>query len=270
MRHDLWRNPCALMLSVVMLIGGSHEALGEGKKNQEAPSLSVIDLRFPGGTVAEYIEAVQKTAGDAVNVIVTNTPADRLRFPPVELKRVDVGAALSLVDGEYELEDGSSIILGVSWLGSGKSDSAPIARIRSTRTGKMPVRDVHVWSLGFILSDGDVSPDDVLTAVEVAVDLSRTEWGGAEVRFHEPTALLIASGSRRSLEAIDRVIDQLQVQRAIRREEAAHDDAEVEVAPPAPEAPEPPEVRRLMRRLRQQQRRIQTLERQLEKASPRK
>ena len=55
----------------------------------------------------------------------------------------------------------------------------------------------------------DVSPSDVLTAIENAVELVSEESRDPQILFHESTGVLIARGTPRQVEIIGRVLEEL-------------------------------------------------------------
>jgi hypothetical protein len=239
------------------------------------PPTKLVNLQFGGGTIAEYLDTIRKETGYEVNIVLVDPRAGEPRLPAIELKGVAMIAAVHLVEGEYPLEDGTVIGVIVENLGGrGEQQSNPLFRVYGkTSVWEAPSR-VRVWSLSGLI-DEELTAEDALTAVELAVRLVDTTSRIADVRFHEATSLLIANGTQDQIGAISGVIDRLDERRRARitaQEAAAHGDTERPIpsgfgagAQPPPEGEMSPlrEIERLTRLVDDQQKRIQVLESRL-------
>jgi len=169
-----------------------------------------INLQFPGGTLDEYIKAVQTAAGK-INLIVEAPEARDIRVPSVKLESVTVRAALDLVKGLPKLADGTNVQVTLEEFGGVQGDDRiiPVLRLRTSPFSNfqfIPPPEVRVWNIGDLLADKK-KPEGVLTAVETAVGLLDSAQRAAQIRYHEDTTLLVASGQPQQLAAIDRVVD---------------------------------------------------------------
>ena len=128
-------------------------------------------------------------------------------MPAVDVKQVTVAAAIALIDGRLRDLPGRRIQLDVVHL--------PVYDVRERQTyqvlakvsGRATVQAAHVWTLADLL-DNDIPSAAVLSAVETAIDVVASTTK-PDVRFHEDTALLIASGDHDQLQAIEHVLDSL-------------------------------------------------------------
>ena len=187
----------------------------------EPPQL--IELEFPGGTIAEYVEALNEVVGKA-NIVVMAAARD-IEMPPIELNSVALGSALELIQGEFQPQERVRVQVHVDEVSMYEEGEKPIHRVFAEvhRQGRPSETSVHVWTVANLLSE-NLPPDAVLTAVETAVELVTDLRQPAEIRFHEATGLIIARGSRQQLEAVDYVVRQ--VEEGIERRRAASREAQ--------------------------------------------
>jgi len=207
-------------IMVSLIIGTSILFAAAGARGQSGDaddSNKLIDLKFAGGTIAEYLDRLRQLSGDAMNIVVSDDLVGRLRLPAIELKGVRAQTALNIISDNYRMDDGTEVMLSVGWIGPMDSFARPVVRLSTTRlNGPSPPR-VKVWTLSDLIGDG-LAADDALTAVEIAVELSDPSAKPADVRFHEPTSLLVASGTPRQIDSINDVVDQLQERQHQRHE----------------------------------------------------
>jgi hypothetical protein len=166
-----------------------------------------LDLKFPGGTVAEYVEALRAATG--ANVVVW-PEAEGVPVHPMQLSRVTLADAVFLLDGLERGFEHRHVRLDVDFLGQPDQEEArPIFQIRAqVRSPRGPTEVfTRVWSLSGIL--GNRSADDVLTAVETSIELAGDLDPAASIRYHGETMLLIARGGPGQISAIESVIDAL-------------------------------------------------------------
>ena len=190
----------------------------------KAPPL--IALEFPGGTIAEYVEALNEVVGKA-NIVVMAAARD-IEMPPVELNSVALGSALELIQGEFQPQEQTHVKIHVDEVSMYEEGEKPIYRVFAEvhRRGRPSETSVHVWSIANLLSEG-LPSDAVLTAVETAVELVIDRQQPAEIRFHDATGLIIARGNRQQLEAVDYVVKQ--VEESIERRLASSREASPEI-----------------------------------------
>ena len=82
------------------------------------------------------------------------------------------------------------------------TSTPPIFRVSAERT------TVTVWNVLDLFCD-ELSPSDVLTAIESAIKLVSAERPDPQILFHESTGVLIARGTPRQVETIGRLIEEL-------------------------------------------------------------
>ncbi len=182
---------------------------------------NLIDLRFGGGTAAQYIAAIREAAGD-LNILVAPEAAD-VQMPPVSLKRVSVAAAIRLLEDKSNETPDRRVWLIVTELplyAQGEQQTYQVsAQIRSHRK-RIP--DAYVWTVSNLLGN-DLSSKAVLSAVEMALDVVNSKTA-PDVRFHEDTGLLIATGDVSQMETIDGVLSRLNDAAAERRERESFEE----------------------------------------------
>lgn len=202
----LIRSVLAITVSTTPLFLGN-TAWGQSPAARNSQSL--IDLRFPGGSLGDYLDLLRKESGGALNVVVMNDLSGPPLLPAMELKGVKMQAALNLIAGHYQLETGGAVKVEVAWQAPLGEQEPTLARVSSIRDVSNPSVRVKVWTLSELIG-GDLSAEDVLTAVELAVGLTESSGAkAADVRFHEATGLLVANGTPRQVDSIDDVVAQL-------------------------------------------------------------
>ena len=190
----------------------------------ESGGQRVVSLKFPGGTLADYVETLRDAVG-TLNIVLSGPEVGAVRLPPIELESVMLHSAMAVLEGEVWLNNSAHLRVSVEQLGFSTDENVkPVFRVTAHRRGGPASPDVHVWSVAGLLAQG-VESAGVLTAVETAIDLLEGNYQAAEVRFHEATGLLIASGQEQQLEAIDRVVDGLHRSVDERREATQAEDA---------------------------------------------
>lgn len=219
MTRNCMRMFALTLVSLSPLMVTSNPVLAQSAEAKAEPVL--VDLKFPGGTIKDYLAAVRHKVGDKVNIVVTDDRAGEPRLPAMELSKVDMEAAVLLLRALYTLEDGTTIGVQVQGIENEASGGRPLYRIYSTYEGRRDAPQVKVWSLSELIGDR-IKAEDALTAIELAVGIADSGHRTADVRFHEATSLLVAHGSIDQLEAIESVIDQLmEGQEQIRQHEFA-------------------------------------------------
>ena len=172
----------------------------------QAPANVLIDVRFPGGTATQYIEAIRKAAGD-INVLVA-LDAAKVKMPPVTLSNVSVAAALNLLDGKEQHTPNQIVRVKVDVMPRHSALERETFQVRvDVRRDRERVPGAYVWSVSSLL-DHDISNQALLSAVEMALDVIDSDTK-LDVRFHEETGLLIAMGDLGQMETIAGVLEQL-------------------------------------------------------------
>ena len=194
----------ACMAALILLVGG-RSTLGANSSNDEE---ELISVKFAGGTVTEYIEALVKAKkAGTINVVVALEAAD-VPMPPVTLTKVTVSAAIDLVDGRSASPPGRNIKLDVRHMPQYAEQEQPTFQIQASVYGDAVRTQASVWTIANLLRDDILDADDVLAAVETALDILEST-GEPIIRFHKETGLLIARGDLAQLSAIEDVLGQL-------------------------------------------------------------
>lgn len=167
------------------------------------------DIDFPGGTIAEYVEAVAEAFGGANAVIQPG--AEDMSVAPVKLTQVRRVDALIVLQAVARAEPTRRIQV---------IPSTEIVQIGlATRPSSAP-QEVRVWSLQR-LTDSGAKAEDVLSAIETAINLVP---GEPQIKFHRETNLLMMRASIDQLDAAQQVLQAL-TQAAEQRHDAAARDA---------------------------------------------
>lgn len=248
MKTPLWTAAGVVAAIVTIAAPGSAPAQPPAAPAERArPSLPVIDLSFPGGTVTDYVAALRKATPDA-NVVIA-PGAGEATVPAVTLRHVTVPAALDVLRGRVRTGAGVAVEIEIVHVPSYSTDERPTYAVRAHEAGGAagPRASTHVWTVSALLG-ADLTSRTLLSAIETALDVV----GGSkpDVRFHEDTGLLIARGNEEQIDVITSVIDELQGARREREtEEALREalegclarvhalEAERDVRPAKPEAP---------------------------------
>lgn len=205
-----------LLVVIALLLSGTSLAQNEkpAVKN-ETPATGLLNLKFPGGTVADYIAAVAKSAGGA-NVFVAPEAA-QVPMPAIDLQNVTVANALGVLHGRVHNDPRQSITLMYSEGGAFAENEQPIFSITANVSGSRDAKSLYnrIWSIAMLQSN-QISADDMLTAIQAALDLIGEHQAPAQLRLHESTGLLIARGSVEQLGTINEAIERLEQSAAIR------------------------------------------------------
>lgn len=187
-------------------------------QSEHADAVQPIDLNFRGGSAAEYLQAL-RDAADYLNVVVMPDVA-QVRMQPVELKRVDPTAAVRLLDGLRQERPEGTLVLNVDTIGGElfRSTVYTVSAVPLQQGRRRTTTASAVWTLTQIL-EGGTTAEDVLTAVETALEMFDEEFEQAGLRFHEETGLLMAYARPEQVEAANDVIEALSA--ALRSKEPA-------------------------------------------------
>lgn len=193
-----------------------------GASMQAAPQPLVFDLDFKGGTAADFVAAIRKATRDTANIVIM-PDAGKVVMPAVQLKSVGVEGALSLLQ-DRTAQVGTQVLQLRLVDYPGRAPLGEQAVYSVVADGVTQPTQIKVYSVADLLS-GDLSSDDLMTAIETAMDLLSDSHAPAEVRFHPETGILIVRGDPDQTEAVKDVIGQLfdGVQRK-RRESRQQDD----------------------------------------------
>lgn len=186
------------------------------RQNEKDPATATrvapvtISLKFAGGTVADYVKAVQaQRAGkdNPVNVILS-PGVERIAVNPIEFNLVSVDTAMRLLERVAEVPPGQLRAERIS--GDAMSSTFAINQRSADRTSSE--QELEVLSIAQLTNptvDGvarpelAIKPDVILSAVELALPTGEEP---ARVKYHEESRLLILQGSPRATNAVHQVI----------------------------------------------------------------
>lgn len=194
----------------------------------------LIRIEWPGGTLEEFVKAVQATSAQpAVNVVLVADDADSgsarsVRIPPMSVR--DVAPTTLFCSLVHMAPTGCEILVNVTEDAKGGSGRAtePIITIRARRAAgaaeaaaKAARSSVVVIDLSEYLGrDGDgieSGPakerlDRLMDALGAALALDDRPVVAAELRIHRPTGLLLVKGDDGQVflvrEVIERIVSQ--------------------------------------------------------------
>ncbi len=194
------RRPLLLVLLAVLACCLTFQP-AQGQFTDRTP---YINVDFPGGTFAEYVAAVQDAAGDQLNIVTFDETARKLKVPPMRLRQIVPNMAISAL-GNVDLEyQGEAYRLMIEQLPGTKPDGPANLRIGSLKMSREAAPVVRVRTTVFAaqpLLDAGLEAEHLLSAVEIALNLTAKDQP-ADVRFHEETGLIFASGTIDQINAI--------------------------------------------------------------------
>ena len=163
---------------------------------QTQEPVEIISVTFPGGSAAAYAKAVQDASGKKRVIVMPGCEA--FQMPPVSLEGVSFEGALMPV--QYARSGTPGAILQVDTVGDVYVVApATVYSVYST------AEETQVFSLAETLEAGQVRAEDVLTAVETALNLG--DEGNAAVKYHPETRLLMVRGTPDAIESVRRVLN---------------------------------------------------------------
>lgn len=200
------KNLAVVLIALFFIIAGANTSHAQNNINDA----ELISVDFPGGTVAEYVAALTKAAG-SMNVLISPEAAE-FSMPAVKLTKVTVSSAIDLVEGQWTENRDPTVYLDVDHVTQYDSREQRTYRINAKlNIRRSQVREKiqsRVWSISHLIKDDVFDSNLVLAAVEMAIEITKS-LNKVDMRFHEATSLLIASGSKTQLDAIEGVLDAL-------------------------------------------------------------
>ncbi len=187
-----------------------------------APEVGYISLDFPGGTVAQYVDALRTAAGPGPANIMVDSEAAPLKVPAARLSRTSLENSLLVMERTVSGTNDRHANVGIHLerLYPNSPDAAPIFVVQASyplgHGDPPPSRTMVVLSLNPIVglpgtkSEQKVDAKAVLSAVEAAVMVAETATKDAPtMKFHETSGLLFVRGTPAQLRAAEDVINQL-------------------------------------------------------------
>lgn len=170
-----------------------------------------ITVDFPGGTVSEYVGTIHKSTTKA-NVVVM-PEAEDVQIGEVSLAEADLLAAILILDGyETQTSSGSLTRLDVTLQPSSGREGQGVIVIRGEQRDlkrQAPAISTVISVADLIGKESSISAEDILSAVEAAMELTKGILTPPDIKFHKPTGLIIARGHPEQMSTIEAVVDQL-------------------------------------------------------------
>ena len=177
---------------------------GSNPPDRSTPGV-IVQLQFSGGTLEAFVELLRAEVEPIpINVLFRNG-AEFAEIPSVRLHNIYVRTALqSAIHGstlEFDMIEG--------WFGSNVYVITSEAEEDSGISVELS-RATEVLNVGDIFAQGSTQISDVLEAIDVAVfDGRQRPESPPEIRFHEPSGLLIVRGTAAQVATVAAVVDQL-------------------------------------------------------------
>jgi len=200
--------------------GRPDNAQPDPKAYSPAKQGGTVTLKFPGGTVREYVDMVRKNAVDVyVNVSFTDS-VEKLEMPSIEFTGVFVGTALEAVTQMVAPHAEQTVKVRELRGGSGIPGETLyiLGLVSNNPLGTTPGPKMVVFSLNDLIgpawiahqpNDGTIAAETILTAVETAARTAQAEAPPPDIRFHKESGMLLLRGSREQLEAAHEVFAHL-------------------------------------------------------------
>jgi hypothetical protein len=226
MSHTRWSGAVVLSLMALAALPLPAQAPDEPQAEQRP---STVSLKFGGGPVLEYIQALR--AASLGTNIVLDEEVSAADMPALELKKVGLMTAIDLVSRLAKKRPGQVITNEVL-----ENEGNPVYILKleldqsgfSINTGPLvppgvpvgfsdtPTQSIQIFSLRDLIegSSGDPSlklkPETVLSAVQEALsDPRATQEEQPSVRFHAESSLLIVRGNPAQIAVVKQVVESL-------------------------------------------------------------
>jgi hypothetical protein len=198
-----WRIGLIAFMTAVLAFPSAAPAQ-EARDVRVATPIPKIDVDFPGGTIIQMLDQIEKTNGITPNVVVAKNAAD-LILPPIKLKSVTIAEAIQAIGilreiGDYQIQ-----------VQPGRNIQTIIAYPKQpmlTRGAPPPRRYSKVYDIKDMLGP-EYGIDDIVTAVKTAWEMISEDHTG-DLKYHVETKLLIAVGNGDELETVQDVLLTLQ------------------------------------------------------------
>lgn len=195
---------CGILLAAAV----SAASVAQSPSNPMQTGTSLVSMKFPGGSVADYVIALKKAAGN-VNIIAAIETGE-VSMPAVDLTNASLDSALSVLDGRTAQLPDRHIKLQLRTDGTGKPNEQSVYTVEALVQGRLVDGHIiqRVWSVKAILDEG-TKANDLLTAIQTSLDLLNDAVKPAQLKFHEATALIIARANPNQIDAIEQIIGQM-------------------------------------------------------------
>lgn len=177
-----------------------------------AEPAALVSVRFPGGTVHEYVNMLRSSATDPVNIAASEELLSTL-IPAIDLKNVTLMSALRALG---TIGDGAGMIdvRDLSLVGrTGERSGSPVYEVMWVPRRASEEAGVTTYSLFDrlpALTDEDATrmAETLVSAAQQALQMN----GGAanwDMKFHRPSRLLLMKGSKGQIEIVSGVVERM-------------------------------------------------------------
>ncbi len=199
----------ALLLALTVFFSACLTVAPAQAQQARGAGTPFLDLDFPGGTLGEYIEAIEGASDQTINFVVTDEMVLQAPIAKMRLRRVTAHTALELIEGTKVVMGNREFMVALDGMG-GSGGEASTIRVTALDRGNVPREMVSQTMIfaGQPLIDAGLDAEYLLAALEIALDLSAT-GEPAVIRFHEETGLIFANGSNDQIGAIHQLMSTL-------------------------------------------------------------
>jgi hypothetical protein len=210
----------------------------------ELPPGPLVTVKFPGGSLRDYIGAVQKAAAPADVNVVPPPDANDVKLPEISLKGVTVRSALEAV--QWAVFDNAGSSAYQVYVNVNDGDTSPVyavyrtnnptvldARRRAQEHGQQQIEVFSIRELieprpGTNNEQANAARSNVLGAIETALRMQQDDGQQPpDVKLHQETSLLIVRGTPDQINIVRNVLarmrDDAERQGASTRSSAARD-----------------------------------------------
>lgn len=186
---------------------------------------AVIDIKFPGGPLEQFV-GLLKGSAPIVNIVIDPAAKDHT-VPPIQLRRTSIETALDvaarIVDG------GSAFDVNTMRNRAGAPVHVIRSKAKSRKRRPSSSRDVLIVSIRNLTedvsgSDRTVKAETVLTAAEAALGIANHPGEPAKIRYHADSGLLIVAGSPAQLSIVQQVVSRIQTDIGQQRNQIGHNN----------------------------------------------
>jgi len=200
--------------------------------------MEVSDFTFAGGSIVDYSEAIRQTFPDA-NIVIDPRVAG-FQMPSMKLHDVNIEGLVWLTQGIQGVWSNAEYTCDMSRFGY--NDAQRIYRLTAVRQtaarGRVmahPPGSTYtvIRSIAGILDEGQLTPDEVMSAIGSAMKMDGDDGVKTEVSYHEKTKLIMLHGTNANMDTFEEVLEQLSdtssvLSTAAHRRQPGHDDGPVE------------------------------------------
>ncbi|MFH2002100.1 MAG: hypothetical protein ABIK28_20670 [Planctomycetota bacterium] len=168
------------------------------------PLATRINIEFPGGTITEFLQLIEKTNGIKPNVIVSKEAA-QVKLPPIQLRSAPLAEAIMAIERLEMIDD---VLIRVN---ETRSVLTVIAYDKKKEQPKSPPFAIEskVFDTSDLVTE-KLRIVDIVTAINATWEMLDLPPRKPQLKYHEETKLLIVVGSEKAIVAADNVLRELQ------------------------------------------------------------